>query len=164
MMETARVVAAAGWMLTAATCAAADDVPARSFWVFGAGGCGFRGSPGAAHLSVSYWHRPVVVPVRSSVGVVGTTRRELFLFAGINFDVEPFVDWGLTPLLSLGYYDQGEGVNLGGAFEFRSGIELFHRLSPGARVGISFHHISNAGLFDDNPGRESLFLNFGTAR
>ena len=52
----------------------------------------------------------------------------------------------------------GDGKDLGNPLEFRSGITFSVRLSDYSRLGITFHHISNAGLNERNPGEESILV------
>jgi hypothetical protein len=67
--------------------------------------------------------------------------------------------WRLVGYTGLGHYRPGdEGRELGGPLEFRSGLELSRRLGPRTRLGLSFDHLSNAGIYDHNPGSESLGL------
>lgn len=67
--------------------------------------------------------------------------------------------WLLTFYTGLGHYRRGDdGRELGGPLEFRSGLELSRRLGARTRLGLSFDHLSNAGVYDDNPGTESLVL------
>ena len=51
-------------------------------------------------------------------------------------------------------YGEGDGKDLGHAIEFRSGIEVAYRFDDYSRLGLSFTHISNAGLDERNPGVE----------
>jgi hypothetical protein len=55
-----------------------------------------------------------------------------------------------------GVYIQGDGNDLGGWFEFRSGIEIGYEAQSGVRYGLSLDHRSNAGIYDENPGLETL--------
>ena len=64
----------------------------------------------------------------------------------------------LTPNFAVGVYGNGDGKDLGYAVEFRSGVELAYRFDNYARLGLSFTHISNAGLDERNPGVESLVV------
>ncbi|HSN88855.1 MAG TPA: acyloxyacyl hydrolase [Thermoanaerobaculia bacterium] len=45
--------------------------------------------------------------------------------------------------------------------EFRSGVELAWRLNERSRIGLCLYHLSNGGLYDFNPGTESLILSYG---
>ena len=53
------------------------------------------------------------------------------------------------------YFDNG-GFDLGGPIEFRSGIELGYRNRSGWRFGLSYDHRSNAGIYKENPGIETV--------
>ena len=64
----------------------------------------------------------------------------------------------LTPNFAAGIYGNGDGKDLGYAIEFRSGFNFMVALDDNSRVGFSFHHVSNAGLDDRNPGEESLLF------
>ncbi|HEX6202770.1 MAG TPA: acyloxyacyl hydrolase, partial [Thermoanaerobaculia bacterium] len=67
--------------------------------------------------------------------------------------------WLVTVYTGLGHYRPGDdGRELGGPLEFRSGLELSRRLGARTRLGLSFDHLSNAGVYERNPGTESLVL------
>ncbi|WP_299789889.1 acyloxyacyl hydrolase [uncultured Marivita sp.] len=55
------------------------------------------------------------------------------------------------------YFDNG-GFDLGGPIAFRSGIELGYETSKGWRVAMTYDHRSNAGIYDENPGVETVQL------
>ena len=57
-----------------------------------------------------------------------------------------------------GVYSAGDGLDLGGPIVFRSGIEAGWESDRGWRVGLGFDHRSNAGIYDDNPGVETVHL------
>jgi lipid A 3-O-deacylase PagL len=65
-----------------------------------------------------------------------------------------------SPSLASGIYYRGDGKLLGGALEFRSGIELSYRLPRDARLGVALYHLSNGGLYGSNPGTEALLLTY----
>tara|TARA_B100000686_G_C16695717_1_gene920380 strand:+ start:774 stop:1301 length:528 start_codon:yes stop_codon:yes gene_type:complete len=66
----------------------------------------------------------------------------------------------LTPSFGAGYYDNGDGKNLGHSVEFRTTLEISYELKSKNRIGFSFGHISNANLGDKNPGVEIINLSF----
>ena len=82
---------------------------------------------------------------------------------------ETWVGFGTTYKIGLGrspvyaelhampglYFDNG-GFDLGGPIEFRSGIELGYEGRNGWRYGLSYDHRSNAGIYDENPGIETV--------
>ncbi len=55
-----------------------------------------------------------------------------------------------------GLYARGGEEDLGGPIEWRSGIELGYQNREGVRIGLGADHRSNAGLYSDNPGLETV--------
>lgn len=53
------------------------------------------------------------------------------------------------------YFDNG-GFDLGGPVAFRSGVEVGLEMNSGWRMSLSYDHRSNAGLYDHNPGIETV--------
>ncbi len=92
------------------------------------------------------------------VGLMATAEGGTYGYGGVGFDI--FFDdrWVLTPNFAVGLYGNGDGKDLGHAVEFRSGVELSYRFDDRSRLGLTFHHISNAGLDEQNPGTESVLL------
>lgn len=82
----------------------------------------------------------------------------LYGYAGGNWDLFLTDHWVVVPNFVIGAYSQGDSKDLGGALEFRSGLELNYRFESGQRLGVTFNHISNASIYDKNPGAESLML------
>ena len=66
----------------------------------------------------------------------------------------------VTPSFGFGIYDDGNGKKLGNAIEFRTTIEVSYQLENKNRIGISYGHISNANLGNNNPGVEVLSLSY----
>ena len=93
-------------------------------------------------------------------GVEVTTDGSVFGFAGILTDYYFGRRIVVTPSVAPGYYHQGNGKDLGHEFEIKSGIELAYRFDDRSRVGVYFHHISNAGLEDTKPGVEALGISY----
>jgi hypothetical protein len=112
--------------------------------------CEWRGKP------MLWWLRPMV-------GAMATTDSAVYGYAGLALEI-----WWLdkrvvlTPSAAVGAYSKGNGKDLGHTLEFRTGAALQYRFDNDARVGIAFHHLSNAGLGKNkkNPGAESLMLSY----
>ncbi len=65
-----------------------------------------------------------------------------------------------TPSFAPGYYNEGNGKDLGHALEFKSEVQLSLELSKVSQFGFSYNHLSNASLGDKNPGANSYMFNF----
>lgn len=92
------------------------------------------------------------------VGVTATTDAATYGYVGVGVDVFFGRRWVATPNFAVGVYGNGDGKDLGHAVEFRSGLEVAYRFDDYSRLGLSFTHISNAGLDERNPGVESLVV------
>jgi lipid A 3-O-deacylase len=66
----------------------------------------------------------------------------------------------ITPSFAPGYYNAGDGKDLGSALEFKSEVQMSLNLSDTTEFGMSYNHISNASLGDKNPGANSYMINF----
>lgn len=66
----------------------------------------------------------------------------------------------VTPSFAVGGYSEGQSKDLGGPLEFRSAIEFAYRFGDRSRLGLQVSHISNAGIYDRNPGTESVLLTY----
>lgn len=114
----------------------------------------------AVALSVEYRAGPRLEAffMRPVAGVTITTDTSFYAWLGLAADLFFMNQLVFTPQFGVGGYSKGDGQDLGGVFELRTGAILAWRFESYARVGIGFHHISNAGTGDRNPGTESLGL------
>ena len=51
-----------------------------------------------------------------------------------------------TPSFTPGYYNKGDGKDLGHEIEFKSEVQLSLDLPKGSSLGLSYNHLSNASL------------------
>ncbi len=88
-----------------------------------------------------------------------TEKNAFYLYTGVQAEYEmgPFK---ITPSFAPGYYNSGDGKDLGSVLEFKSEIQMSLNLSDSTEFGMSYNHISNASLGDKNPGANSYMLNF----
>jgi len=99
--------------------------------------------------------------VKPMVGVLSTARGAVFGYGGFAVDFYLGQRFVLTPSLAIGAYSRGNDVDLGTAApEFRSAFEIAYRFDDRSRLGVEFHHISNAGTAKRNPGAETLLLTY----
>lgn len=98
--------------------------------------------------------------IRPSLGLMATTDNSYYGWFGINLDLFLGDSIVITPQLNVGGYSEGDGINLGGVVQFRSGAEFAWRFGNLARLGLSFHHISNAGIGNSKRGTETLLLRY----
>jgi hypothetical protein len=113
----------------------------------------------ALQIGAEYRYEDIFYGLRPTVGASVTDDGSLYGYGGVNWDLGLGSSWYLTPNFMVGAYSDGDdGTDLGGALEFRSGLELTYAFENDSRVGVAFNHISNASIYDDNPGAESLLF------
>ena len=98
-------------------------------------------------------------PFQPVVGASFTGQGSVWAGAGAAYTKEIF-DTGLYTQLHLmgGVYDKGNGPDIGGHMQFRSGIEVGYEADNGWRYAVSYDHRSNADTMPHNPGLETLQL------
>ena len=88
-----------------------------------------------------------------------TENNTFYLYTGVQAEYElGFLT--LTPSFTPGYYNSGDGKDLGHPLEFKSEIQVSFDLSDTSHLGMSYNHISNASLGTKNPGANSYMFNF----
>ena len=88
-----------------------------------------------------------------------TEKSAFYIYTGAQaeYDLGLFT---VTPSFTPGYYNYGDGKDLGSALEFKSEVQVSLNLSDNTELGMSYNHISNASLGDKNPGANSYMFNF----
>lgn len=96
--------------------------------------------------------------LRPSIGGMVTENEAYFLGIAVRRDFFINEHWVITPSFGPGVFEESDITQLGNELEFRTGLELGYRSEGGLRSGLLLQHLSNAGLGDTNPGRETLSL------
>jgi len=143
-------------LVALAPAARADDPDLLSA---GAGVYNFLRDSKEAQLRLEYdFSYRFVYFIRPIVGMFATNERSFYGYGGLRVDFEICQHVVLIPEAAVGYWSRGDGKNLGGATEFKTGGEIAYRFDDYSRLGVLFDHISNAGIFKTNPGVESLLI------
>jgi len=89
-------------------------------------------------------------------GIMANTDGGMFIYAGLFTEFQFFSIMYVQPSFSPGIYMRNGSKNLNYNIQFKSQLELGIILTNDSRIGISFNHISKAGLGPPNPGAESM--------
>ena len=92
-------------------------------------------------------------------GAMITADNATYMYTGVQAQYK-IGALNFTPSFTPGYYNQGDGKDLGHALEFKSEIQLSLELPKDSQLGFSYNHLSNASLGDKNPGANSYMFNF----
>ena len=96
-------------------------------------------------------------------GVAATADEAFWGYVGASFGFDLNDAWEVRPGFAVSVFDEGDGKDLGGPIEFRTSLELSYRVGPRTRIGLLAYHLSNAGIYDLNPGANSVLLTVGFA-
>ena len=97
---------------------------------------------------------------KPQVGMFVTAEEGFYGYFGIMTDLFFGGRFVVSPSFGIGANHEGGGKQLGGPLEFRSAIELAYRFNDRSRFGIQIGHLSNAGIYEENPGTEFAILNY----
>ena len=92
-------------------------------------------------------------------GLLFTTDNAAYVYTGVQAQYS-IGALNIIPSFTPGFYNQGDGKDLGHAIEFKSEIQLSLDLPRDSQFGFSYNHLSNASLGDKNPGANSYMFNF----
>ena len=83
----------------------------------------------------------------------------VYLYTGIEgqYGVGPLK---ILPSFTPGYYEKGNGKDLGSALEFKSEIKIGFDIFENSKLGYSYSHISNNEWGDRNPGTDNQQITF----
>jgi hypothetical protein len=108
-------------------------------------------------IEVAYRIRPVGTwRVAPAAGVEAATGGARFYYVEAQRDFPIDERWLVIPAFGLGFFQDGSDLDLGHGLQFRTALSFGYRFQPAWRVGVTFTHISNAGLEDSNPGTEEM--------
>jgi hypothetical protein len=90
-----------------------------------------------------------------------TDKSSIYLYTGVQaqYGIGPMK---ILPSFAPGYYNAGNGKDLGSALEFKSEIKLAYDVLKNSQIGFSYSHISNNdwGENGKNPGVNNKTISF----
>ena len=95
-----------------------------------------------------------------AAGLYGNDERSAWIFGGVRRDFHIARSWILTPAFAVALYSAGDGKDLGGPVEFRSALDIAYEWPDRRRLALCIYHLSNAGIYDRNPGMNSVILTY----
>lgn len=97
--------------------------------------------------------------VGPAVGFLANTDSGAYGYGAVYADLK-YRDLVFTPLAGVGAYHEGDSSDLGGIFQFRLALGVSYQFPDKSRAGLTFGHISNAGIHDENPGEDEIYLSY----
>ena len=92
-------------------------------------------------------------------GAFITEKKSMYMYTGVEAQYE-IGALNIVPSFSPGYYDPGNGKDLGMALEFKSEIKFIFHIFKNSKIGYSYSHISNNDWGEINPGVNNSTFSF----
>ena len=92
-------------------------------------------------------------------GAFITGNSSVYLYTGIEgqYGLGPLK---ILPCFTAGYYEKGDGKDLGSILEFKSEIKFGLDIFENSKLSYSYSHISNNDWGDTNPGTDNQQITF----
>ena len=113
---------------------------------------------GFQHQDVNLYNDTFLGNLSPITGALITADNASYFYTGIQAQYK-IGALNFTPSFTPGFYNKGNGKDLGHALEFKSEIQLSLDLPKESQFGFSYNHLSNASLGDKNPGANSYMFN-----
>ena len=90
-----------------------------------------------------------------------TDKNSIYLYTGVQVQYE-MGPLNIIPSFAPGYYEKGDGKDLGSVLEFKSEISFSFDISKNSTLGYSYSHVSNNdwGKGGKNPGVDNKAISF----
>jgi lipid A 3-O-deacylase len=113
---------------------------------------------GLQHQNDELYRNSFLGKISPITGGFLTENNAVYLYTGAQAEYNLGI-LTITPSFAPGYYNAGNGKDLGHALEFKSEVQMSLNLSDSTEFGMSYNHISNASLGTKNPGANSYMIN-----
>ena len=115
---------------------------------------------GFQHQNENLYRDTFLGNVSPITGGFVTENSAVYVYTGIEWNVDMGEKILFTPSFAPGLYHEGDGKDLGHVLEFKSEVQFSYMASNNTSFGVSYNHVSNASLGDKNPGANSYMFNF----
>ena len=88
-----------------------------------------------------------------------TNKSSVYFYTGIQIKYE-IGSVNIIPSFAPGYYEKGDGKDLGSALEFKSQLKVSFDIFDNSNIGYSYSHISNNDWGKINPGVNNQKISF----
>ena len=114
---------------------------------------------GIEHKNSDLFRETFLGKFKPVTGTFITGNSSIYLYTGIEgqYGVGPIK---ILPSFTPGYYEKGDGKDLGSVLEFKSEIKVGFDIFENSKLSYSYSHISNNDWGDTNPGTDNQHITF----
>ena len=116
---------------------------------------------GVEHRNTDLFRNTFLGKIAPVSGAFVTGKNSLYFYTGIEgqYSLGPM---NISPSFTPGYYDKGNGKDLGSELEFKSEVKIGFDIFKNSNLGYSYSHISNNDWGSTNPGTDDQQLTFSS--
>tara|TARA_B110000438_G_C15682069_1_gene592858 strand:- start:14 stop:517 length:504 start_codon:yes stop_codon:yes gene_type:complete len=114
---------------------------------------------GVEHKNPSLFRDTFLGKFKPVSGGFMTGNSSIYLYTGVEgqYGIGPLK---ILPSFAPGYYEKGDGKDLGSVLEFKSEIKVGLDIFENSKLSYSYSHISNNDWGDSNPGTDNQQITF----
>ena len=114
---------------------------------------------GVEHKNPSLFRDTFLGKFKPVSGGFMTGNSSIYLYTGVEgqYGIGPLK---ILPSFTPGYYEKGDGKDLGSVLEFKSEVKLGFDIFKDSELSYSYSHISNNDWGDSNPGTDNQHITF----
>ena len=114
---------------------------------------------GIEHKNPNLYRDTFLGKFKPITGAFITGDSSIYLYTGVEgqYGVGPLK---ILPSFSPGYYEKGNGKDLGSALEFKSEVKIGIDIFENSKLSYSYSHISNNDWGNINPGTDNQHITF----
>ena len=116
---------------------------------------------GVEHRDTDLFRNTFLGKLAPVTGAFVTGKDSLYFYTGVEGQYSIGL-MNISPSFTPGYYDKGNGKDLGSALEFKSEVKVGFNIFKDSNLGYSYSHISNNDWGSTNPGTDNQQLTFST--
>ena len=116
---------------------------------------------GIEHKNPNLFRDTFLGKFKPVTGAFMTGDSSVYLYTGVEgqYGIGPLK---ILPSFAPGYYEKGDGKDLGSVLEFKSEIKVGLELFENSKLSYSYSHISNNDWGETNPGTDNQQISFST--
>ena len=114
---------------------------------------------GVEHKNPDLFRDTFLGKFKPVTGAFMTGKNSVYLYTGIEgqYGIGPLK---ILPSFTPGYYEKGNGKDLGDVLEFKSEVKVSFDIFENTKLGYSYSHISNYDWGEKNPGTDNQQITF----
>ncbi len=116
---------------------------------------------GIEHRNPNLFRNSFLGKIAPVSGAFVTAKNSLYFYTGVEgqYSLGPM---NISPSFTPGYYEKGNGKDLGSPLEFKSEVKVGFNVLKDSNLSYSYSHISNNDWGDTNPGTDNQHLTFSS--